>query len=263
LSARSPNTNPATTRCSPRGTPSRRTHTRSPRSHAHPATGRGTGAHGSAATAPSWHGARNRRRGAPPLPLGAAERRICPVQAVDSPRCVPLPSPCRRGHSLASTDGRHGRVSVRADNGARSDGTGSVGAFPPFLWTFLFKQAKHIPSDIRPPVRRDNLSRREGGNRPRFPLRLVQESSHVGHAAQIHIDLLPRLNRLLLSPAGTLLVTLSLVPLARLVYYWGASCREKGLAFSCFQSALRTKRSARCDKGRTADPLVVVMRRRR
>ncbi|EGU12040.1 hypothetical protein RTG_01922 [Rhodotorula toruloides ATCC 204091] len=63
----------------------------------------------------------------------------------------------------------------------------AVGAFPPFLWTFLFKQAKHIPSDIRPPI---------------------------------HIDLLPRLNRLLLAPAGTLLVTLSLLPLARLVYHW-------------------------------------------
>lgn len=87
----------------------------------------------------------------------------CPPRAVEATR-----SPRRTG--------RHGRVSVRADNGARSDGTGSVGAFPPFLWTFLFKQAKHIPSDIRPPVRRDNLSRREGGNRPRFPLRLVQES---------------------------------------------------------------------------------------
>ncbi|BGP08918.1 hypothetical protein JCM10049v2_004769 [Rhodotorula toruloides] len=62
-----------------------------------------------------------------------------------------------------------------------------VGAFPPFLWTFLFKQAKHIPSDIRPPI---------------------------------HIDLLPRLNRLLLAPAGILLVTLSLLPLARVVYYW-------------------------------------------
>ncbi|GAA5979034.1 hypothetical protein JCM11641_004950 [Rhodosporidiobolus odoratus] len=63
-----------------------------------------------------------------------------------------------------------------------------VGAFPPFLWTFLFKQAKHIPTEIRPPI---------------------------------HIDLLPVVNRLLLSPWGILLVTLSLVPLARLVYFWG------------------------------------------
>ncbi|CEQ42262.1 SPOSA6832_04048, partial [Sporobolomyces salmonicolor] len=62
-----------------------------------------------------------------------------------------------------------------------------VGAFPPFLWTFLFKQAKHIPVEIRPPI---------------------------------HIDLLPKLNQLLLSPGGVLLVTLSLVPLARLVYFW-------------------------------------------
>lgn len=30
----------------------------------------------------------------------------------------------------------------------------TVGAFPPFLWTFLFKQAKHIPTEIRPPVSR-------------------------------------------------------------------------------------------------------------
>ena len=30
----------------------------------------------------------------------------------------------------------------------------AVGAFPPFLWTFLFKQAKHIPTEIRPPVSR-------------------------------------------------------------------------------------------------------------
>ncbi|GAA5824530.1 hypothetical protein JCM11251_000461 [Rhodosporidiobolus azoricus] len=63
-----------------------------------------------------------------------------------------------------------------------------VGAFPPFLWTFLFKQAKHIPTEIRPPI---------------------------------HIDLLPKLNRLLLSPWGVLLLTASLFPLARLVYYWG------------------------------------------
>ncbi|GAA6062369.1 hypothetical protein JCM10212_004215 [Sporobolomyces blumeae] len=63
-----------------------------------------------------------------------------------------------------------------------------VGAFLPFLWTFLFKQAKHIPVEIRPPI---------------------------------HIDLLPRLNALLLSPFGIVLLTLSLLPLARLVYFWG------------------------------------------
>ncbi|BGP17051.1 hypothetical protein JCM10213_000312 [Rhodosporidiobolus nylandii] len=63
-----------------------------------------------------------------------------------------------------------------------------VGAFPPFLWTFLFKQAKHIPTEIRPPI---------------------------------HIDLLPKLNAALLSPWGVLVVSLSLFPLARLVYYWG------------------------------------------
>ncbi|BGP49072.1 hypothetical protein JCM10450v2_004951 [Rhodotorula kratochvilovae] len=68
-----------------------------------------------------------------------------------------------------------------------------VGAFPPFLWTFLFKQAKHIPEEIRPPI---------------------------------HIDLLPTLNRLLLSPGGVFLVTLSLLPLARLVYYWGDGDKE-------------------------------------
>ncbi|GAA5952385.1 hypothetical protein JCM21900_003799 [Sporobolomyces salmonicolor] len=69
-----------------------------------------------------------------------------------------------------------------------------VGAFPPFLWTFLFKQAKHIPVEIRPPI---------------------------------HIDLLPKLNQLLLSPGGVLLVTLSLVPLARLVYFWGHGDKGK------------------------------------
>ncbi|GAA5867004.1 hypothetical protein JCM1840_005937 [Sporobolomyces johnsonii] len=69
-----------------------------------------------------------------------------------------------------------------------------VGAFPPFLWTFLFKQAKHIPVEIRPPI---------------------------------HIDLLPKLNQLLLSPGGVLLVTLSLIPLARLVYFWGDGDKDK------------------------------------
>ncbi|GAA5931574.1 hypothetical protein JCM3775_006891 [Rhodotorula graminis] len=68
-----------------------------------------------------------------------------------------------------------------------------VGAFPPFLWTFLFKQAKHIPDSIRPPI---------------------------------HIDLLPTLNRLLLSPGGVIAVTVSLIPLARLVYYWGDGDKE-------------------------------------
>ncbi|GAA6034597.1 hypothetical protein JCM8097_005415 [Rhodosporidiobolus ruineniae] len=70
-----------------------------------------------------------------------------------------------------------------------------VGALPPILWTVSFKQAKHIPTEIRPPI---------------------------------HIDLLPKLNNLLLSPWGVLLVTLSLVPLARLVYYWGAGDKPAG-----------------------------------
>ncbi|GJN91281.1 hypothetical protein Rhopal_004300-T1 [Rhodotorula paludigena] len=68
-----------------------------------------------------------------------------------------------------------------------------AGAFPTVLWTVLFKQAKHIPDDIRPPI---------------------------------HIDLLPTLNRLLLSPLGVILVTLSLIPLARYVYFEGAGDKE-------------------------------------
>lgn len=69
-----------------------------------------------------------------------------------------------------------------------------VGAFPPFLWTFLFKQAKHIPTEIRPPI---------------------------------HINLLPAANRFLLSPIGVILLTLALLPLARLVYYWSEGDKPK------------------------------------
>ncbi|GAA5903507.1 phosphatase PAP2 family protein [Sporobolomyces salmoneus] len=69
-----------------------------------------------------------------------------------------------------------------------------VGSFFPFLWTFLFKQAKYIPVEIRPPI---------------------------------HIDLLPKLNRVLLSPFGIIALTLSLIPLARLVYYWGDGDKPK------------------------------------
>jgi hypothetical protein len=39
---------------------------------------------------------------------------------------------------------------------------------------------------------------------------------------QIHINLLPAANRFLLSPIGVILLTLALLPLARLVYYWSA-----------------------------------------
>ncbi|POY71028.1 hypothetical protein BMF94_5954 [Rhodotorula taiwanensis] len=68
------------------------------------------------------------------------------------------------------------------------------GAFPPFLWTFLFKQAKHIPTEIRPPI---------------------------------HINLLPAANRFLLSPIGVILLTFALLPLARLVYYWSEGDKVK------------------------------------
>ncbi|GAA6023409.1 hypothetical protein JCM10207_002537 [Rhodosporidiobolus poonsookiae] len=68
-----------------------------------------------------------------------------------------------------------------------------VGALPPILWTVAFKQAKHIPPEIRPPI---------------------------------HIDLLPTWNRFLLSPWGILLLTLLLAPVARLVYYWGHGDKE-------------------------------------
>ncbi|GAA5991030.1 hypothetical protein JCM5350_005401 [Sporobolomyces pararoseus] len=69
-----------------------------------------------------------------------------------------------------------------------------VGSFLPFLWTFLFKQAKYIPVEIRPPI---------------------------------HIDLLPKLNKLLLSPFGIIALTISLIPLARLVYFWGDGDKPK------------------------------------
>ncbi|GAA5953301.1 hypothetical protein JCM3765_007466 [Sporobolomyces pararoseus] len=69
-----------------------------------------------------------------------------------------------------------------------------VGSFLPFLWTFLFKQAKYIPVEIRPPI---------------------------------HIDLLPKLNKLLLSPFGIITLTISLIPLARLVYFWGDGDKPK------------------------------------
>ncbi|GAA5852892.1 hypothetical protein JCM8547_004721 [Rhodosporidiobolus lusitaniae] len=104
-----------------------------------------------------------------------------------------------------------------------------VGAFPPFLWTFLFKQAKHIPTEIRPPI---------------------------------HIDLLPKLNRLLLSPWGVLLLTLSFFPIARLVYYWGNGDKEqpergRGRAYAAgiliFPSALWL--TAKLGEASPTDPL--------
>jgi len=88
-----------------------------------------------------------RRRLPPPLPLGPLERRVRPVPHLDRPRCVP-PSPLALRTRRPQLKPAPAHATWRTLSPSLA-----VGAFPPFLWTFLFKQAKHIPDSIRPPVR--------------------------------------------------------------------------------------------------------------
>lgn len=80
------------------------------------------------------------------LPLGTLERRVSAVQAMDSHRYVGF----TRFIAILSRFGRQ----VTRPRSLTPRFCVAVGAFPPFLWTFLFKQAKHIPTEIRPPVSR-------------------------------------------------------------------------------------------------------------
>lgn len=74
----------------------------------------------------------------------------------------------------------------------------------------MFKRGvKLIPLESRPPVSaRVNASHRT-------ELTIVR--------LKIHIDLLPWMNSILVSPYGVVIMTLSVLPLARLVYTMGSS----------------------------------------
>lgn len=85
----------------------------------------------------------------------------------------------------------------------------SVGAFPAVLWVLAFKKGVGIiPINSRPSVRltfgRDEV--------------LLSPQPNSALRWQIHIDLLPAWNDFILHPYGVMLLTISLLPLARFLW---------------------------------------------
>lgn len=77
----------------------------------------------------------------------------------------------------------------------------------------MFKRGvKLIPLDSRPPVRLHCML---------WPALPVSDWQRSCPHTQIHIDLLPWVNDMLVSPYGVIVFTIALLPLARLIYSFG------------------------------------------